>query len=437
MSTDRSPNPRAAATTAAAIPVPDEPPLVILPMPRVVMYVAIVWLLYFLDFMARFGVNPLYPLIQKELELTDAQVGLLGSVVLFGMAALVMPLSFLADRWSRSKLLSLMALVWSACSIVSGFATSLPTLLAARCGLGVGEASFAPTATSLLTSWFRRATWGRVLGFFNTAVSLGIFCGSVFSGYMAVTYGWRAALICLGVPGIVLGLLALTIPDAKAATPAGAGGEGEVKLTVRSAAAVVARNRSLKLLVVFYGFINMGVVAILSWMPMYYTRVMDLPVQKAATLAGVTALLGVVGYPLGGYLSDLLVKKDLRYRMWFPSLAALVVAVLFALGFSNKSIPVILVACFVFSFISPPLNAASQELVPARFRSVSLGVVIFGMQAIGMIGPWLTGALSMRIGLMNALIAMQIAFLLSFVGFLVAARKYRQDCDEAVQADRA
>jgi MFS family permease len=134
-----------------------EQPLVVLPMSKIVFYVSIIWLLYFIDFVARFGVNPLYPLIQKEFALSDPQVGLLGSVVLFGMAIFVLPLSYIADRWSRSKLVSLMALVWSACSIASGLASNFVILLCARCGLGVGEASFAPTATSLLTSWFKRA----------------------------------------------------------------------------------------------------------------------------------------------------------------------------------------------------------------------------------------------------------------------------------------
>ena len=62
-----------------------EKPLVIMPMNKIVFYVSIIWLLYFIDFVARFGVNPLYPLIQKELSLSDPQIGLLGSVVLFGM----------------------------------------------------------------------------------------------------------------------------------------------------------------------------------------------------------------------------------------------------------------------------------------------------------------------------------------------------------------
>jgi MFS family permease len=402
-------------------------PMVKLRMSRIVFYVSIVWLLYFFDFMARFGVNPLYPLIQKELALSDPEVGLLGSVVLFGMAILVLPLSYIADRWSRSKLLFLMAMVWSACSILSGMARSFSVLLFARGGLGVGEASFGPTATSLLTTWFKKSQWGRVLGFFNTAVSMGIFIGSTFAGFMAVTYGWRAALIVIGIPSIILGFLALLIPDIKAKQQTASGEVQEVKLTVRSATTMVAKNKSMILLVVFYGITNMTIVAILSWMPMYFTRVMGMPLPKAATLAGLTAILGVAGYPLGGYLSDLLIKKDLRFRVWFPAIVALVIAGLFAGGFYLQSIVIIFVASFLYNFINPSLNASSQEIVPSWYRSVSLGCVIFGMQFIGMLGPYLTGVLSKHLGLMNALIWMQLFFVICFVGFFVIGTTYLKD----------
>jgi MFS family permease len=414
-----------------------EQPLVVMPIPKIVFYVSIVWFLYFIDFVARFGVNPLYPLIQKDLSLSDPQVGLLGSVVLFGMAILVLPLSYVADRWSRSKLLSLMAIVWSACSIASGLAKNFAMLLFARGGLGVGEASFAPTATSLLTSWFKRSQWGRVLGFFNSAASLGIFVGSVFSGYMAVTYGWRAAMIVMGIPGIILGLLALLIPDVKAQLQEQGNTAKEVKLTIGSAAAVVAKNKSMMFLVLFYGIYNMAVIALVVWMPMYFVRVMEMAVPKAATIAGIAAILGVVGYPLGGYLSDLLVKRDLRLRLWFPAVMAIIVALLFAAGFYLKSIVIIFLASFLCTFVNPALNASSQELVPSRFRSVSLGVVIFGMQFIGMLGPYLIGVLSKNFGLMNAMICMQIGFIICFFGFLYIGTIYRKDCQRAREEEAA
>ena len=410
-------------------------PMLKLPMSKIVFYVSIVWLLYFFDFVARFGVNPLYPLIQKDFSLSDPQVGLLGSVVLFGMAILVLPLSYIADRWSRSKLVALMALVWSACSILSGLARSFPALLFARSGLGVGEASFAPTATSMLTTWFKKSQWGSVLGFFNTAASLGVLVGSVFCGYMAVTYGWRATLILIGIPSIVLAFLALLIPDIRAKQTTASGDTAEVKLTVKSAATIIAKNKSVLLLVLFYGVINMVIMAILSWLPMYFIRIMGMTIPKAATLTGIAAILGVVGYPVGGYLSDLLIKKDLRFRMWLPAIIALLIAVLNVAGFYLQSIVLIFMGSFFYTFIHPSVIASSQELVPPWYRSVSMGCVIFGMQFIGMLGPYLTGVLSKYYGLMNAMICMQVFYVICFAGFIVIGTTYLKDYNRSKEEE--
>jgi MFS transporter, Spinster family, sphingosine-1-phosphate transporter len=406
-------------------------PLIALPMSRIVFYISIVWLLYLIDFMARFGINPLYPLIQKDLGLTDPQVGLLGSVVILGMAILVMPLSYLADRWSRGKLVSLMALVWSACSIVSGFAKSLPIMLIARCGLGVGEASFAPTATSLITSWFKKSQWGRVLGFFNTAASMGIFLGSLFSGYMAVTYGWRAALIALGMPGILLGIMALLLPDTKPRQHDSPSGIQDVTVSVKSVVSIIGKNKSMLLLVLVYGVVNMSIISIIIWLPMYFVRIMGMTVPRAASLSGITATFGIVAYPLGGYLSDLLAKKDVRYRVWFPGIISLTIAFVFTGAFYLQNIALLFIGIFLYSFIHPSVVAGSQELVPPWYRSVSMGCVVFGMQLIGMTGPFLTGVFSEHFGLRYALIVMQICYIICFAGFFYIGKTYVNDYTRA------
>lgn len=408
-----------------------EKALVSLPISRIVFYMSIVWLLYLIDFMARFGINPLYPLIQKDLGLSDPQVGLLGSVVILGMAILVLPLSYIADRWSRSKLVSLMALAWSACSIISGFAKSLPVLLFARCGLGVGEASFAPTATSLITSWFKKSQWGRVLGFFNTAASMGIFLGSLFSGYMAVTYGWRAALIALGIPGIILGIMALLLPDIKPNQQTSSPEIQEVKVSVKSVVSMIVNNKSMLLLVLVYGVINMIIISIIIWLPMYFVRVMDMTVPRAASLSGISATFGIVAYPLGGYLSDLLAKKDNRYRVWLPGGISLIIACVFTGAFYLQNIALLFIGIFLYSFIHPSVVAASQELVPPWYRSVSMGCVVFGMQLIGMTGPYLTGVFSEHFGLRYALIVMQSFYIICFAGFFYIGKTYVKDYNRA------
>ncbi|MCG6536081.1 MAG: MFS transporter, partial [Syntrophales bacterium LBB04] len=211
----------------------------------------------------------------------------------------------------------------------------------------------------------------------------------------------------------------------------------EVKLTVKSAAAMVGKNKSVLLLVLFYGITNMAGIALISWMPMYFIRVMGMSVPQAATLTGLTAILGVVGFPLGGYLSDLLIRRDLRFRMWLPAAIALLIAGVGAAGYYLQSLVLIFIACFLSTFINPSLNASSQELVPAWYRSVSLGCVIFGMQFIGMLGPYLTGVLSKNFGLMNAMIVMQMFFVICCIGFIVLGSTYLKDYKRSREEEAA
>jgi MFS family permease len=170
---------------------------------------------------------------------------------------------------------------------------------------------------------------------------------------------------------------------------------------------------------------------------MYFIRVMEMAVPKAATFAGIAAILGVVGYPLGGYLSDMLVKRDLRLRLWFPAIMAIIAATLFATGFYLKSIAIVFLASFLCTFVNPSLNASSQELVPSWYRSVSLGVIIFGMQFIGMLGPYIVGVLSKNFGLMNAMIYIQASLIICFLGFLYIGTIYRNDCQRAQEEEAA
>jgi nitrate/nitrite transporter NarK len=232
-----------------------------------------------------------------------------------------------------------------------------------------------------------------------------------------------------------LGFLALLIPDIRAKQTSASGDTAEVKLTVKSAATIIAKNKSVLLLVLFYGVINMVIMALLSWLPMYFIRIMGMTIPKAATLTGIAAILGVVGYPVGGYLSDLLIKKDLRFRMWLPAIIALLIAILNVAGFYLQSIVLIFMGSFFYTFIHPSVIASSQELVPPWYRSVSMGCVIFGMQFIGMLGPYLTGVLSKYYGLMNAMICMQVFYVICFAGFIVIGTTYLKDYNRSKEEE--
>ena len=104
--------------------------------------------LFVIDFISRVGINAIFPVIQADLQLTDTQVGMMGSVVLLGMAVFVLPISFLGEKYSPKKGISFSALIWSIGTLLSGMASNFGVLLASRFFVGTGNSAYAPLSNS-------------------------------------------------------------------------------------------------------------------------------------------------------------------------------------------------------------------------------------------------------------------------------------------------
>ncbi len=408
----------------------NDEPLVKMPKGKVFYYMLILYLLYFMDFAARLGINPLYPLIQKSLNLTDTQIGLLGSATLLGMAIFVLPITYLADKWSRSKTVSIMALFWSISNILSGFANGFNSMFVTRLGLGVGEASFAPTSISLITSWYKKSSWGKVLGIFNTSMPLGGFVGSILAGVLAVKFGWRTTLIAFGIPSLILGLLALSIPEIKSKKE-GAAEEEEKKISFKTTLSVVLKSKTMVIMTLAYSLAMLVNTGISSWTAMYFVRVMNFDVAKAGVVLGISGLVSTLLFPIGGAWLDRWGKKDVRSHMWIPAICCFLASILFVACFMLKSIPLFILASAMFPLFVTCVAASSQELVPMSYKAVSYGVVIFGVQLFSMAGPTLVGALSEKMGVQFALTVIQIIFVISSIGFIWAGKYFIQDEQKA------
>ncbi|HNJ04562.1 MAG TPA: MFS transporter, partial [Leptospiraceae bacterium] len=110
----------------------------------------LLFLLYFFDYADRTVVNSLFPFLKKDWGLTDAECGSLTSIVTFTIAAGTLPISVLIDRWSRTRVIGTMAVIWSLFTAACGFAGSFAQLFAARIGIGLGEAGYAPGGTAMI-----------------------------------------------------------------------------------------------------------------------------------------------------------------------------------------------------------------------------------------------------------------------------------------------
>lgn len=404
----------------------DTRPLVPLSRNRLILSMTILYLLFASDLWARVGINALLPVLQKDLQLTDIQIGMLGSAVLIGMISFVLPASYLADKWSRRGTVCLMGLTWSVGTILCGLVPSMTMLILGRFLVGGGNSSYAPASVAMLTNWFPKKSWGRVIGLYNTSYQIGISGGLIVTGYLAAAHGWRTTFIIIGIPSLILALTALLIPAgparaATAATPTAP------RVSVREALSVILKNRTLMSTALATTFFNMTATSFIMFTSIYFMREMGMDVAKAASILGLMGLTGFAAMPLGGLILDIWYKRDMRCRGWFPAICLLLTAILFCAGYAGKSLLFMTLGCFVINMVPTCYHVITQEVVPARYKASSYGSLVIFLQLGGTIGSTLTGILSHSFGIQQALVWVQLSLVLSACCFLAAGLCYRQD----------
>src|SRR5258708_203855 len=140
--------------------------------------------------------------IRKEWHLSDSALGLLGTAFTLIYAAVGVPLGRLADRWMRTRILALGVTLWSLLTAASGFTWSYASMFVARLGVGVGEASCAPAANSLIGDLFPAARRSLAISIVLLGLPVGILLSGLVSGNIAFAYGWRWAFFVAFLPRI-------------------------------------------------------------------------------------------------------------------------------------------------------------------------------------------------------------------------------------------
>lgn len=405
--------------------LPDTRPLVPLSRGKLILSMTILYLLFASDLWARVGINALLPVLQKDLLLTDIQIGMLGSAVLIGMISFVLPASYLADKWSRRGTVCLMGLTWSIGTILCGLVPSMAMLVLGRFLVGGGNSSYAPASVAMLTNWFPKKSWGRVIGLYNTSYQIGISGGLIVTGYLAAAYGWRTTFVIIGIPSLILALTALLIPAGPAKTTATVAKVPRV--SVREALSVILKNRTLMSTALATTFFNMTATSFIMFTSIYFMREMNMDVARAASILGLMGLTGFAAMPLGGLILDVWYKRDMRCRGWFPAICLLLTAILFCAGYAGKSLLFMTLGCFVINMVPTCYHVITQEVVPARYKASSYGSLVIFLQLGGTIGSTLTGILSHSFGIQQALVWIQLSLVLSACCFLAAGLCYRQD----------
>jgi MFS family permease len=397
-------------------------------------------LLYAINYMDRQVFSVILQPMKIELGLTDAECGLASTVLILGMAFFSFPIAHLVDRWSRRKSISLMALLWSAFTYLTGRAANFASLLLFRTFVGLGEAGFVPGGTAMVSASYDKEKRGRALGIFHIAIPLGAAAGVMLGGTISAKFGWRTPFYYFAVPGVILSILAFFMKDYKTVEVA------EALTGVKGLFAALGKVLKVPTMKWFYPALGVSVfmlVTVLIWLPSLIMRVLSVSEAKAGLLAGGIGLVAIVGAPLGGLLSDYWSKKSPRGRMYVPALASLMASVLIIIVILTKFSAVGIVLALIYgiaaAMVVPAFAIVSQELVPLAHRGLSMGLAVLAQYLFGGAwGPWLIGWISDLLGggadgLSLAVTLSAIMGVLGGIFFLLAARTYPVDAEKFKQ----
>src|SRR3984957_2157292 len=174
---------------------------------------SILMLINFVNYVDRQIVFALFPSLRHDFGLNYVQLGYLATAFTVVLSLASFPLGMLADRVSRRAVISAGVLFWSGATFFSGLAGSFRSLLIARGMVGIGEAAYTPAGAAVITASFPKEVRARVQGAFDIGMFIGGAVGISLGGIMAASFGWRFAFFIVGIPGVILGLAALRLPE--------------------------------------------------------------------------------------------------------------------------------------------------------------------------------------------------------------------------------
>ena len=364
----------------------------------VIWSVGLLTLVSFFNYMDRMVLAVLLEPIKHELSLSDSQLGLLTGLAFAALyATLGLPLARFADRASRVKLLAVCLGLWTVMTAATGFARSYPQLFLARMGVGVGEAGCVPAAHSLIGDYLPPERRALGISFFQAGGLAGLSAGLMLTGILADQFGWRTALMVVGLSGAPLSLLILATlrePPRRGHVVASKEEPG-----LRAVAALLRRPALLHL-VLALSIGGFGTYGISQWLATFFIRVHGLSLTQIGVWSGISSGAGgVLGVLAGGLIATRLVIRDRRWELWVPAIAYAGSAPLYALVFLSPSpwfaIGVKFFAALLSASGGGVALSAIQSFAEPNRRATAVALVLFLSALLGLgLGPLAVGMMS-------------------------------------------
>lgn len=338
--------------------------------------------------------------VRREWALSDGAMGALGTAFTLLYAAVGVPLGRLADRSGRKWILSAGVLVWSLLTVASGFARNFWQLFVFRLGVGVGEASCAPAASSLIGDLFPARGRGRAMSVFMLGLPVGIALSFAASGVIARAYGWRAAFYLAGLPGLLCALAVLFVrePQRGESEAHGVGARRREGSPYR----LVLGTPTMRWLILSGALHNFNMYAIGSFLTPFLMRYHGSDIRSANFVSMVAyGLSGAPGLILGGMAADSAAGRRADGRLLVGAVAILCSVPLLFLalgrpGGDTLGFMVLMGAgCALMYAYYSTVYSTIQDVTEPALRGTAMALYFFAMYVLGAsLGPYGTGLVS-------------------------------------------
>lgn len=401
----------------------------------------LLFLLYMFDYIDRMVITSMFTSIEKDWGISHTQSGMLVSAVYWAIVLLTFPVSLLVDRWSRTKTIGIMAILWSMATLVCALTGNYVQLFIARMFIGIGEAGYAPGGSAVISGLYPIEKRSRMMGIWNASIPVGTAIGHFLGGIIAVHLGWKHAFGIVAFPGLIIAILFLFIKDYKTVDLVFIDkNRHKIKMERKDIFKEFTTRPSV--LFSYFGIASVVFVttALITWLSTYFQDMRGVPMDKAGGMASIVMVLAVVGAPLGGYLTDAWRKKQANARLLLPALSTFLTAILlfialFLVTGTIQYLILLLMGICIMLFISGAA-AVTQDVIHPGLRATSYAIAVVVQNLLGAsTAPIVVGKIYDLTNIQTALAVLPLVLLLGSLFFYLGSRHYLKDMNKVAKIE--
>ena len=364
--------------------------------------VALLWVVALLNYIDRQVIFSVFPLLSRDLSLSNVQLGLLSTVFLWVYGFLSPISGYIADRFGRARLLAVSLLVWSAVTLATGYCQTFQQLLLARALMGISEACYLPAAVAKIAEYHTGKTRSLAMGFHQSGLYAGMVLGGAVGGWSGERFGWRAMFLVLGAIGVVYSvvLVAFFRRDRES-------GARQMKTDFFGSVRRLFELNGFVKMTTAFSAVSIANWLVYTWLPLYLYERFGMSLAEAGFTATFyiqsASFLGTIG---GGWMADRLSGRFAGGRLYTQVGGVLLASpFLFVLGYADSRM--LLVLTLVLFGIGRGFYECNTmpvlcQVAPDELRSTGFGIFNFAGCFSGGVVAALAGALKNVLGLAGA-----------------------------------